>query len=68
MAALALSAARPLPRREHHDRRSSGPVPAKQGPTSVADVEVKNNSMLNVGKQEALICVSPDPGTRRTAG
>ncbi|AQU65366.1 chitinase [Streptomyces niveus] len=27
-----------------------GPAPAKQGPTSVAYVEVNNNSMLNVGK------------------
>lgn len=27
-----------------------GPVPAKQGPTSVAYVEVNNNSLLNVGE------------------
>ncbi|MGV9899508.1 endo-beta-N-acetylglucosaminidase H [Streptomyces tendae] len=29
---------------------SAAPAPAKQGPTSVAYIEVNNNSMLNVGK------------------
>ncbi|MGW9171952.1 chitinase, partial [Streptomyces decoyicus] len=29
---------------------TAAPAPVKQGPTSVAYVEVNNNSMLNVGK------------------
>ncbi|MGV9505418.1 endo-beta-N-acetylglucosaminidase H [Streptomyces tendae] len=53
-AALALSAAAALVLSATTATGATGapaaPAPAKQGPTSVAYIEVNNNSMLNVGK------------------
>lgn len=49
-AALALAAVAALTLGTTATAAPLSPAPAKQGPTSVAYVEVNNNSMLNVGK------------------